>query len=347
MKEKLLYFHNGKSTFVERDIEILKTQYEVHEFYFVVKNKKKIPVEFFKQLVFLLKYHSVKKYVTQFGGFHSYIPSIFSKLFKKKHAIILSGTDCVSFPSIDYGNFNRKLLSYFTKKSLQKASILLPVSQELVKYKYTYQDQDYPYQGYEFHIPNIKTPYQVIHYGYDSSKWDINLPKEENSFVTVAADLSTRFGMKLKGIDLILETASLLPSCKFYIVGGKKMSKEIQIPDNVYLLDLVPNAELKNLLATKQFYLQLSMSEGFPNALCEAMLCNCIPIVSKVSSMPFIISDKGFVLEKKDSTLLKILIEEALLSLLIEKVNSAKQRIVTTFSLEKRKTALLEAVSQL
>lgn len=347
MKEKLLYFHNGKSTFVERDIDILNCQYEVIEFYFAVKNKKKIGVEFLKQLTFILKHLGVKKYVTQFGGFHSYLPSVCSKLLHKKHVIILSGTDCVSFPSIDYGNFNRKLLGYFTKKSMLKADLLLPVSQELVKYQYTYQPDDFPYQGYEFHVTGIQTPYQVIHYGYDISKWEIESQKEVNSFVTVVADLSTRFGMKLKGIDLILEVALLLPNCNFYIVGGKTINKTVTIPENVILLDLVPNTELKNILASKQFYLQLSMSEGFPNALCEAMLCKCVPIVSRVSSMPFIISDTGFVLDQKDKHLLKSEIEEAMTSNLFEKAQAAKQRIVSTFGIEKRKTALLRAVSQL
>ena len=47
------------------------------------------------------------------------------------------------------------------------------------------------------------------------------------------------------------------------------------------------------------------MSEGFPNALCEAMLSGCIPIVSNVGAMPKIVKETGYLLLKKDIYLLK------------------------------------------
>jgi len=77
------------------------------------------------------------------------------------------------------------------------------------------------------------------------------------------------------------------------------------------LKPFVPNNELSNFLNSKEFYLQLSMSEGFPNALCEAMLCGCIPIVTAVGAMPKIVSEIGFVLNKKDPILLSEIVQKA------------------------------------
>ncbi len=340
---RILYFHNGSSTFVEKDIEILKSEHEVKIFHFNVSNKKKIIFEFFKQLIELLK-GNVKYdyYFIQFAGFHSVLPIILSKSFKTKSIIVLGGTDCVAFPSINYGNFNRYFLGKATKFSLKHANLLLPVDSSLVKYEYNYQDNDFPFQGYLFHAPKVKTKYQVIYNGYEPEKWSISDNKEEKSFVTIGANLGSRFGLQLKGIDLIISLAEKLPDYKFYIVGGQKI--KIPTPSNVVLSPTIPNSELGIYLSSKKYYLQLSMSEGFPNALCEAMLCGCIPIVSNVGAMPYIVEDKRLVLVKKDLSLLINLISN------VEQVEFEREkirnRIIQNFNLNQRKEEILKCLKQ-
>ena len=115
----ILYIHNVKSSFVDKDMEILSAEFKVSSFYFDVYPKSKVFFSFIKQLIFLFTHLQSEIYVIQFGGFHSLVPVLFAKLFNKKSIIILGGTDCVSFPSINYGNFNRKLLRIFTKISLK------------------------------------------------------------------------------------------------------------------------------------------------------------------------------------------------------------------------------------
>ncbi|MBI2258627.1 MAG: glycosyltransferase family 4 protein [Flavobacteriia bacterium] len=348
MKRKILYFHNGKSTFVEKDIEILKTQFEVIEFYFDVRNKKGIFTQFIKQIFFIFKHFKVKLFVTQFGGYHSFFPSLFKVLFYKIHVLVLSGTDCVAFPSISYGNFYKKYLRWFTKFSITKASYLLPVSKELIYSSYTYQNMDFSCQGVLCHIKKCTTPYKVIYYGYNYNKWYSSPNKEKNSFVTIAADLSTRFGIYLKGIDLILDIAPFYPNCSFYIVGGKTIKNQQNISNNVYLVDKMNPQQLSEFLSNKQFYFQLSMSEGFPNALCEAMLSSCVPIVSNVSSMPFIIEDSGFVLMKKDINELKTIMDNALTCSNFELLQKkARSRIEQNFPLEKRKEMLIQTIKDI
>jgi glycosyltransferase involved in cell wall biosynthesis len=347
VKAKLLYFHAGKSSFVIKDIEILQEKYNVVDFFFDTSNKKKYLVLFIKQKLFLLRHIiGAKLIVCQFAGHHSFLPILFSKIFFKKSIVVAGGTDCVSFPSIGYGNFNNKLLARTTSFSFKVCDLILPVHQTLVEYDYTYQPNDFKKQGYQFFIPKIKTPYQVIHNGYDSSKWFCDTEKERNSFVTIGAGLDSRFGFNLKGIDLIFEIAPKFTHCTFYIVGGLGIDKPT--PENIKLLDKIPNNELRQFISNKQFYMQLSMSEGFPNALSEAMLCECVPIVSNVGGMPDIAADCGYILKYKNINELYELTNSAINNFELDKLGKkARQRIVENYTFEKRRDQLLLAVNKL
>ncbi|MCD6017178.1 MAG: hypothetical protein K0S53_299 [Bacteroidetes bacterium] len=347
MKAKILYFHAGKSSFVIKDIEILQEKYLVLDFFFDTSNKKRYIAQLFQQCGFILKnIIGSQLIVCQFAGHHTFLPVLFSKLFFKKSVVVAGGTDCVSFPSIGYGNFNNKLLSRTTSFTFKNCNLILPVHQTLVEYDYTYQHHDFEKQGYRFFIPSIKTPYEIIHNGYDSRKWFCNTEKEISSFVTIGAGLGSRFGFNLKGIDLIFEIAQKFPRATFYIVGGATIKTDK--PANVKLLDNIPNHDLQPFLSKMQFYLQLSMSEGFPNALSEAMLCECVPIVSNVGGMPDIVFDCGYILKHKNINELYELVNTALNNFELEKLGKkARRRIEENYTFENRKQKLLAAIDKL
>lgn len=349
MSSQILYWDTGKSSFVVKDIAILRSNYRVNDFTLTPRKNFLMVYEFVRQFfVSLIYVFKCKLVVCQFAGYHSYIPFLIFRAFGKKCLLIAGGTDCVSFPSISYGNFNKKYLKWFTKKTYNLATAISPVDETLIRYYYTYQDNDFPEQGYRYHVKNIKAFDRVIYNGYDSKKFCIkSANRPANSFITVASDLSTRFGAKLKGIDLILEVAGELPDCTFTIIGGKRLSN-VYIPDNVLLVNNVSNDQLIDFYNANRYYLQLSMSEGFPNALCEAMLCGCVPIVTNVGAMPKITAGVGYILPKKNPELLKAIIEEALKlpnnqDLMMRSRNAIKDR----FILEKRKVELISLLESL
>lgn len=347
MKTKVLYFHTGKSSFVLKDIDILKINYNVVDFLFDTNNKKRYWIQIIRQLYFILfNIFSARLVVCQFAGHHSFFPILFSNLLFKKSVVVAGGTDCVSFPSIRYGNFNNRFLSFTTAFSLKSCDLILPVHQSLVEYDYYYQPNDYKKQGYKYFVPNIKTPYQVIPNGYDAQKWFCDTEKESNSFVTIGAGLDSRFGFKLKGIDLIFEIAEKFPDCIFYVIGG--FGIRYPAPSNVKLLDKIPNHELRAILSKMRFYLQLSMSEGFPNALSEAMLCECVPIVSNVGGMPDMVSNNGFILHHKNLTELSDILNKALHHNHLYQIGKqARERITENYTYNNRKEQLLSAIDQL
>lgn len=74
------------------------------------------------------------------------------------------------------------------------------------------------------------------------------------------------------------------------------------------------------------------MFEGFPNALSEAMLCECIPVGSSVSGIPFIIENTGVVVGKRSEESLA----KALKNNKIKDGKLARDRIKQSFTWEMR-----------
>src|SRR4030095_949960 len=99
--------------------------------------------------------------------------------------------------------------------------------------------------------------------------------------------------------------------------------------------------------SSHQFYLQLSIAEGFPSAICEAMLCECIPIGSNVAAIPMIISNNGFIVEKRDDTLILEIVEQAIhYGDKVEMGRSARNHIIASFGPGKRESELIKLLER-
>ena len=282
-----------------------------------------------------------------FGGHTSLLPALFGKIFRKPCIIICGGTDCVSFPSIGYGNFRGGLLNLVTRWSYKLASNLAPVHKSLVEYDYIYDDNDFKKQGILSFMPDLKTPFTVINYGFDPDKWIESKEKISNSFITVAAGLENSYRARLKGVDLILEAAPYFPQATFTIIGCPDNYKLPVKSSNVKTYSFVSNSELKDIYNKHEFYIQVSMSEGFPNSICEAMTCGCIPVGSNVGGIPDIVGDAGFILMKRNIDQFRNLLSEALNC--DRKLFSAKARarIMEKYPKNLREEQLLNLVNKL
>jgi len=118
MKSTILYFYPYLSTFVKKDIRFFQEKYNVLSSGFMPKKKAYTFFLLFKQFFFILfNIGKCEIVICKFGSYHSLLPALLSKIFNKPFIIINGGTDCVSFPSINYGNFNKSILGKFTKKT--------------------------------------------------------------------------------------------------------------------------------------------------------------------------------------------------------------------------------------
>ena len=342
-KKNLIFIYPKLYTFIQTEIKLLSDEFNLISINQNWERKILLPFNLIRQVIFLvINIRKVDTILISFGGYWSFFPALFSDLLGKKVAIVMHGTDCVSFPEIEYGNLRNPILSFVTKKSLQWASIILPVSESLVYTENNYYSSKTLRFGYNYHLSNIKTPYKVIHNGLNVLDWvrDNEIIRNKTSFVTVLG----KGKIKIKGVDLIIEVASRFPNSIFYLAGIENV-KGYNIPKNIICKGRLTPEELKVLFNQSQFYLQLSNTEGFGVALCEAMLCECIPLVSDVNFLPTIVGDSGFVLKKRNSDMLVDLINMALNSDIIHLEQKARKRIKDNFPVNKRKKMLLSVLT--
>ena len=350
MKPKALYFCHITTSFTKIDTQILAKEYDVVPFEFHITSAYKIPFLWIKQKLFILKHFAKTELIfCMFAGYHSILPALFAKLFNKPCIIVAGGIDSVSFPSVGYGNFNKKVLGKLTAWSYRLCSAIAPISDYLVVSEYTYQDDDFRRQGFLYHVKNLKTPYQVIYNGFETDKWFYNNEvRKPNSFLSIAANLDSESRRKIKGIDMVIEAAKLFPNYSFTIIGSNAENASFTVPTNVTVIPFVPHHQLRMLYCQHEYYFQLSMSEGFGNTLAEAMLCECIIIGSNAGAIPFIVNQNGFILKRKDASELKQIIEQAVAyPNKITMKQKARERIIANFSIEQRSKKIYQLIHQI
>jgi len=352
VKAGIIYIAPHPSSFVRKDIDYLSTRYRVLAPGYNWTNKLQVPFSLLRQLVFLsFNIAGTKAVFVMFGGYWSLLPALFGKLFRKPVFIIPGGTDCVSFPSLGYGSLRKPVLRTIIRLSYSLCTRLLPVDESLVFSSYSYLEPgDYDFQGYRYFFPGLKTEHTVIYNGVDiHSNTHADGKREPFSFITLSLiDDMRRF--RIKGIDKVVFLARSFPESVFRVVGisDKIVESQGELPANMICYPFLPAEEFNQLLGRSEFYLQLSVSEGFPNALCEGMLCGCIPVVSSVGAMPMIVGESGFVLERSDEGYINDRVRE-IMSLSEERrkelAELARQRVIENYSLERRGKALEDVIA--
>lgn len=155
----------------------------------------------------------------------------------------------------------------------------------------------------------------------------------------------------LKGHFSLLNALSLLPDSITYrcLLVGKDLNsansllvEEIQcleLQDTILLLD--QRSDIPAVMNALDIHILSSMSEAFPNVLCEAMACGTPCVTTDVGDAAFIVGNTGWVVPAKNPEALA----EAILSAVNEKTSNkqswtnrkqaCRNRIVENFSIEK------------
>ena len=325
MKIALVYYGHF-SSFIKKDHDMLSRSYEVDVVSF--SSLGSAPS--------LLKaIAGCRLALIWFAGGHAAATVLLSKLLRKKTIVVVGGFDVACIPEINYGRFAQgKTKSILTKFALKHADRVLVVDPTL-------KGDAIKNAGIRGH--NI----DYLPSGFSDTEFYPN-GRKEPMVLTVAMGESWDRAI-IKGLDVFVESAIHLPDVRFKVVGiaGDALSRlKRAAPDNVEFTGFVSQHDLIESYQRAKVYCQLSMREGLPNALCEAMLCECIPVGTDRNGIPIAIGDTGFIVPYGDPVAAAKAIKEALLES-GDRGKRARERIIELFPEKRREDGLIQVINEL
>lgn len=257
-----------------------------------------------------------------------------ARLLGKPSIVVLGGADVVTRPAIGYGLANTPWKRWLLIRTLRNATRLLPVDPTL--------------RDAALALTPIPTgAITVMPTGYDEASW---LPgQKESDLVVTVAGCETEDRMRVKGIDTLLAVAKGMPDVRFVVIGIDPAIGHLLAPLrplNVRVFGPIAREELLPWYQRASVYCQPSLSEGLPNAVCEAMLCGCIPVGTDVGGMPYAIGDAGIIVQAGNDEELTAAIRVGLRSSTDRRAR-ARARIAQEFPLVKRREALAALLGEL
>lgn len=254
----------------------------------------------------------------------------------RRTAVVIGGVDAARCPVPGYGLWSSRWKSALARRALRRAGLVLPVADAL---------RDEIVRLADYGGENVR----VLPTGYDPDVWTPDpspgAARERRALCVAAVDGPAR--LAIKGIDVLADAARRVPDIPVTVIGvPETLAAPLRPPPSMTLLPAVPRADLLAHYRRAAAYCQPSRREGLPGALCEAMLCGCVPAVTDAGDCAAAVGDTGFTAPPGDP--------DALAGILRRAIDAppgsgakARERIAALYSLDARRKALPELLDSL
>ena len=248
--------------------------------------------------------------------------------------IALGGVDVAAIPALGYGIWISPWKSRLVGYALRNAARVLAVDPYL---------KEQASLRAEYDGRNI----DILPTGYDPEAWSPAGVKEQ--LVLTAAVCDTEERLKIKGMDLLFDAAVRLPAVPFVVVGIHDRliaGLRSRAPVNVDVRGRIDRSALLGLYRRAKVYCQPSVIEGLPGAVCEAMLCGCVPVGTDVGGMRNAVNGAGFIVPYGDAATLAEALQNGLASSADASV-AARSAIAERFTVRRREEGLVKVIGEL
>jgi len=306
--------------FVKKDYKILNNEFNVKKYCYSGRKKGLLDIP--------PLCHGILKSdvnISWFAYTQAYYAVKLSKIFKKKSIVIVGGFDVAEESNPE------KVLSYKRQKQLhyilENANVIIVISKHLKEKVLNYSNRE-----------DIKLIYHAFDYNHFK-------PAGLKENIVITTGYVKKDNLWRKGHETFVRSAKYLPDVKFILIGKHlddsiEYLKSIATP-NVEFTGWVTDEKLLEYMQKAKVYVQVSYHEGFGLSLAEAMLCECVPVVTEKGAIPEVVGSCGYYVPFDDPKSTAETIERALDSDIGKK---ARDRIKLLYPLEKRERELIESV---
>lgn len=351
----LLYIKHANSSFVLSDQRILEKEYEVVPF---LINQKGSGFYFMRRMaalvVFILRRGwGASAMVTWFGDYHSAVMVFLGRLLRIPVIIFAGGQEAICYPELRKGVYFKRWRGRCVKYALRHATRIIPNHKSLIYHENFYYTPEGKRDGMKYHVARLETPMTIIPNGIDTTKFyrDEAITREPLRVLTVGTMSSTADFLN-KGFDLFTDMARRNPDLQFTLIGIKQQFMPwieenyhiSSVPNLEVILSFVPDEVLFKNYNKAKVFVQASITEGMPNTLNEAMLCECIPVGSNVNGIPDAIGVAGIIVMHRDVAELEQAVRKALT---LATGPTARQQVLSNFTFTLREERLLAVMKEI